>query len=75
MAVKAVDCSDSFGLGMPFIVEVNVVVNAIRKSSQDLVVLRQAILTVVLEIHIKNDACAHVCKIVRNLIVCSQVAA
>jgi len=64
MAVKAVDCSNSFGLGMPFIVEVNIVVNAIRKSSQNLVVLRQAMATVVEEINIKNNACAHACKIV-----------
>lgn len=41
MAVEAIKCSDSFGLGKTLIVKVDVVVMAVRKSSEDAVVLTQ----------------------------------
>lgn len=70
MAVEAVNCSDSFSLGKSLIIEVNIVMNAIRKSSQNRVVLRQAVVTVIEEIHIEDYACTHICKIVLDLLFC-----
>lgn len=46
MAVEAINCSYFFGLCKPFIVEVNIVVNAVRKSSLDGMVLTQAMVAV-----------------------------
>jgi hypothetical protein len=61
MAVEAINRSDFFGLCKPLIVKINIVVKTVRKSSEDPVVLTQAMAAIRQEIYIDHNACTHPC--------------